>query len=79
MFNNYSFGTLTQLTNDDSYSVSNPDYDKLASAFGLHYRLADENNFTEIIKECTYIKNSHCFIEVRVSKDPILFNKLRYK
>lgn len=56
MFNNYSFRTLNQITNDDSYKVLNPDYSKLVSAFKFHYYLADNNNFTEVVKDCSCIK-----------------------
>jgi acetolactate synthase-1/2/3 large subunit len=79
LFNNNSFGTLTQITGEHSYSVVNPDFAKLAMAFGLYYRLAYESDFNKVLKECACMTDAHCIVEVRAVKDPILFNKLQYE
>jgi thiamine pyrophosphate-dependent acetolactate synthase large subunit-like protein len=78
LFNNSSFGTLTQVTNDDVYQIVVPDYSKLSDAFGIKYLYADEDNISEVLGKSVSMISAHCLVEIRIRKDPLLFNRLRY-
>ena len=79
LFNNQAFGTLSQIANDETlFKTPCPDYSKISSAYKMKYFMVDGDDVDAVLAKCAKVSDAHCFVELRIHEDPLIFNRLKY-